>query len=52
MVTIGNNKQVGLDCAGTVQGTAVFATDNTGGDVASACKVNPRTALGPSCGAE
>ena len=50
LVTIKNNKQVGLDCAVGIQGTGVLATGNTGLDIAPACSVTACSS-GPSCGA-
>jgi hypothetical protein len=52
LVTIQGNKQIGLTCAGGIQGTGVLATGNTGGDVNPYCNVSACAAAGPTCGAQ
>jgi hypothetical protein len=52
LVTIQGNKQIGLTCAGAIQGTGVLASGNTGGDVNPYCNVTPCASAGPSCGAQ
>lgn len=51
LVTIQNNKQVGLDCAVPVQGTGILATGN-GVDIATSCDVTGCSGAGTNCGAQ
>jgi hypothetical protein len=51
-VTIQGNKQIGLTCAGGIQGTGVLATGNVGADVNPNCNVTACPAAGPTCGAQ
>ena len=50
LVTIQNNKQIGITCDGTVAATGVLVTSNTGGDIASSCKFSS-CSTGAGCGA-
>jgi len=51
LVTIQANKQLGLDCSSGIQGTGVFATGNTGGEVATTCAITTCSPLSTTCGA-
>ena len=52
LVTVENNKQVGIACAGPVTGTGVFAANNTGGiEVGSACGITTCPTRSSTCGA-
>jgi hypothetical protein len=52
LVTIQNNKQIGLTCSAPVSGAGVLASGNSGGvDVSSTCKVTPCSPAGTTCGA-
>ena len=51
LVTIQGNRQLGLDCSAAIQGTGVFATGNTGGEVANTCDITSCTPAGAGCGA-
>ena len=50
-VSIRDNKQVGLACASPVVGTAVFAKNNIGTDVATTCNLTTCDPEGAACGA-
>lgn len=53
LLTVENNKQVGIDCAvGPITGTGVLAGQNAGGvDIAPTCGISACLTPGPSCGA-
>jgi hypothetical protein len=52
LVTIQNNKQIGLTCSGSISGVGVFASGDSGGvDVSQTCGVALCPALGTACGA-
>jgi hypothetical protein len=52
LVTIQDNKQIGLTCSDGISGTDVFASGNSGGvDVSPTCKIDVCSPLGPTCGA-
>jgi hypothetical protein len=52
LVTVENNKQVGIACAGPVIGTGVFAANNTGGiEVGSTCGITTCPTRSSTCGA-
>lgn len=52
LVTLANNKQVGLTCTAGIIGTGVLATGSSGGiDISPTCGVTPCSAAGPTCGA-
>ena len=52
LVTIENNKQVGLTCTAPITGNGVFAAGNSGGvEVSPTCNVTPCMPAGPTCGA-
>jgi hypothetical protein len=52
LVTVENNKQIGLTCVGPISGIGVFATGNNGGvEISPTCNVTPCPTLGTSCGA-
>jgi hypothetical protein len=51
LVTIQNNKQIGITCDGTVAATGVYVMSNTGGDIANLCHFNSCPALVAGCGA-
>ena len=51
LVTIKDNKQIGISCDGTIAATGVYVMSNTGGDIASLCKFTSCSALTAGCGA-
>lgn len=51
LLTIQNNRAVGLSCSSAVMGTGVLATNNTTVDVTASCGVTSCAAAGPTCGA-
>jgi hypothetical protein len=52
LVTIENNKQVGLTCTAQVSASGVFASGNSGGvEVSPTCGVTTCSPPGPTCGA-
>jgi hypothetical protein len=52
-LTIRDNKQVGLSCSGSVSGSGVLATGNSGGvDIAPTCGILTCAPAGPTCGAQ
>ena len=50
LVTIQNNKQIGITCDAPIAATGVLVTSNTGGDVATSCKFTS-CSTGVGCGA-
>jgi hypothetical protein len=53
LVTITNNKQIGLSCAGGITGVGVFATGSAGGiDIGSTCGVTACTPASTTCGTQ
>ena len=51
LVTIQNNKQIGITCDGKVAATGVFVMSNTGGDIANLCGFSSCSSLAAGCGA-
>jgi hypothetical protein len=51
LVTIQNNKQIGISCDGTIAATGVYVMSNMGGDIASSCKFSSCSSLTAGCGA-
>jgi len=51
LLTIQDNKQLGLDCSAAIQGSGVFAMGNTGGDVVATCGIITCMPAGTGCGA-
>jgi len=52
LVTIKDNKQVGLSCSAAIAGIGVLATRNAGGvDISPTCSVTACAPAGPACGA-
>jgi hypothetical protein len=52
LVTIENNKPIGLACAGAISGSGVFSSGNSGGvDIQPSCNVTACTPMSPTCGA-
>ncbi len=51
LVTIQNNKQIGITCDGKVAATGVYVMTNTGGDIANSCGFSSCSALATGCGA-
>jgi hypothetical protein len=52
MVTINNNKSIGITCTGPITGVDVLATGNAGGDISPACNFTSCAAAGSTCGAQ
>lgn len=52
LVSILNNKQVGVTCSAGIQGTGVLATGNIGGDLAATCGLTACSPKGPTCGSD
>lgn len=53
LLTVENNKQIGVTCASAVQAAdGVFATMNIGGDIAQSCGFSPCSSMGATCGAQ
>jgi hypothetical protein len=53
LVSINNNKLVGLSCAGAIAGTGVLAGGNTGGiDINTTCAITACTSASTTCGAQ
>jgi hypothetical protein len=53
LVTLKDNKQVGLLCSGPVTGSGILSMGNAGGiDVGSACNVAACGSMAPTCGAQ
>jgi hypothetical protein len=53
MVTIKDNKQVGVSCSAAISGTGVHASGNTGGvEITSTCGLMPCSPPGATCGAQ
>jgi hypothetical protein len=51
LVTIQNNKQIGLTCIGPISGIGVLSSGNTGGDISTTCGITACSPAGPACGA-
>jgi hypothetical protein len=51
LVTIQNNKQIGITCDGKVAATGVYVMSNTGGDIANSCGFSSCSSLATGCGA-
>jgi hypothetical protein len=53
MVTVKDNKQVGVSCSAAISGTGVHASGNIGGvEITSTCGLTPCSPPGPTCGAQ
>jgi hypothetical protein len=53
LVTIQNNKQVGLSCSGAITGIGVLANGNVGGvDIGSTCAITACTPASTTCGVQ
>ena len=53
LVSVNNNKQVGLSCAGAIAGTGVLASGNIGGiDINTTCAITACTPASTTCGAQ
>jgi hypothetical protein len=50
-VSVTKNRQIGLSCSGTIQGTGVYASENVGGEIAPTCGLAACPAAGGGCGA-
>jgi hypothetical protein len=50
LVTIENNKQIGITCDTAIAATGVLVMSNTGGDIANSCKFSS-CSMGAGCGA-
>jgi hypothetical protein len=52
-MSIKDNSQVGLSCAGAITGTGVYVSGNSGGvDINTTCAVSPCTSTSSTCGAQ
>jgi hypothetical protein len=51
LVTLQSNKGPGLECAGPITGSGVFASGNSTADIGAACGVNSCMPAGTGCGA-
>jgi hypothetical protein len=52
LVSVTNNKSVGVVCTGAVIGSGVLATGNAAGDVIPSCGFSACATASPSCGAQ
>lgn len=53
LVTVTDNRQVGVACSSAVTGTGVFAAGNSGGvEISPTCGITPCSTPGPECGAQ
>ena len=53
LVTVENNKQVGIVCSAAITGSGVLASGNTGGvDISTTCGITPCPAASATCGAQ
>ncbi|HVV51041.1 MAG TPA: hypothetical protein VHO06_15340 [Polyangia bacterium] len=52
LVTIEDNKPIGISCDGPIDATGIYVMANTGGQIATSCNLSSCPAPGSGCGAQ